>query len=99
MESERLRERLEAENVYLHVELDEANGFREFVGLSPVLRVALEKVRRVAEKRTCLALGEPRAGIELFARTRQGAVRSATGRSRPLVPTGAPSPLACFLAA
>ena len=31
-----------------------------------------------------LLLGEPGAGIELFARTRQGAVRSATGRSRPL---------------
>ena len=69
-ENARLRERLEAENVYLHAELDEAHDFREIVGRSPTLRATLEKVRQVADTNApVLLLGETGTGKELLART------------------------------
>jgi transcriptional regulator with GAF, ATPase, and Fis domain len=68
-ENERLRERLEAENVYLQAELVEARDFGEIVGRSPVLRAAVEKVRQVADTTApVLLLGETGTGKELLAR-------------------------------
>jgi formate hydrogenlyase transcriptional activator len=68
-ENERLRERLAAENVYLHAELVEPHDFGEIVGRSPALRAALEKVRQVADSTaSVLLLGETGTGKELLAR-------------------------------
>ena len=68
-ENARLRERLKAENVYLHAELDEAHDFREIVGRSPALRAILERVRQVADTDApVLLLGETGTGKELLAR-------------------------------
>ena len=72
-ENERLRERLQAENVYLHAELVEARDFGEIVGRSPALRAALEKVRQVADTDAAvLLLGETGTGKELLARALHG---------------------------
>jgi transcriptional regulator with GAF, ATPase, and Fis domain len=68
-ENERLRERLEAENVYLHAELVEARDFVEIVGRSPALQAVVEKVRQVADTTApVLLLGETGTGKELLAR-------------------------------
>jgi formate hydrogenlyase transcriptional activator len=68
-ENERLRERLEAENVYLHTELVEARDFGEIVGRSPALQAVVEKVRQVADTTApVLLLGETGTGKELLAR-------------------------------
>jgi transcriptional regulator with GAF, ATPase, and Fis domain len=68
-ENERLRERLEAENVYLHTELVEARDFDEIVGRSPALQAVVEKVRQVADTSApVLLLGETGTGKELLAR-------------------------------
>jgi transcriptional regulator with GAF, ATPase, and Fis domain len=68
-ENERLRERLTAENLYLHSELVEALDVGEIVGQSPALRAALEKVRHVADTTApVLLLGETGTGKELLAR-------------------------------
>ncbi len=67
-ENERLRERLEAENIYLKGELGEALDFGEIVGRSAALRAALEKVRQVADTDApVLLLGETGTGKELLA--------------------------------
>jgi transcriptional regulator with GAF, ATPase, and Fis domain len=72
-ENARLRERLEAENVYLHAELDEAHDIREIVGRSPALRATLEKVRQVADTDApVFLLGETGTGKELLARALHG---------------------------
>ncbi len=72
-ENGRLRERLEAENVYLHAELDEAHDIREIVGRSPALRATLEKVRQVADTDApVFLLGETGTGKELLARALHG---------------------------
>jgi formate hydrogenlyase transcriptional activator len=68
-ENECLRERLVAENVYLHEELVEAHDFGEIVGRSPALRAAVDKVRQVADTTApVLLLGETGTGKELLAR-------------------------------
>ncbi len=68
-ENQRLRERLEAENVYLKAELGEARDFGEIVGRSAALRGVLEKVRQVADTDApVLLLGETGTGKELLAR-------------------------------
>ena len=72
-ENERLREHLQAENVYLHAKLVEARDFGEIVGRSPALRAVLEKVRQVADTDAAvLLLGETGTGKELLARALHG---------------------------
>jgi formate hydrogenlyase transcriptional activator len=69
VENERLRERLEAENVYLKAELGEVRDFGEIVGRSAALREVLEQVRQVADTdASVLLLGETGTGKELLAR-------------------------------
>ncbi len=82
-ELESLKNRLEAENVYLQEEIRTQHNFEEIVGNSPALLEALHRVERVAPtESTVLILGETGSGKELFAR----AVHSRSRRSqRPLV--------------
>ena len=82
-EVERLKERLEAENVYLRREVSEAHPYREIIGQSEAIRKLLHQVNQVAETdMTVLVLGETGTGKELVAR----AVHGQSGRSeRPLV--------------
>jgi PAS domain S-box-containing protein len=79
----RLKDRLQAENVYLQEEIRTQHNFDEIIGNSPSLLEALSKVERVAETdATVLIAGETGAGKELFAR----AIHSRSGRrQRPLV--------------
>ena len=68
-ENERLRERLETENVHLKAELSEARDFGEIVGRSAALRETLARVRQVADTDApVLLLGETGTGKELLAR-------------------------------
>ncbi len=78
-----LKERLEAENTVLQLEVRRSGGFEEIVGRSPVLARLLEQVRRVALTDTpVLVLGETGTGKDLVAR----AVHDASPRrSRVLV--------------
>jgi formate hydrogenlyase transcriptional activator len=82
-EVERLKERLEAENVYLRREVSEAYRDREIVGRSEAIRKVLQQVKQVAgTDMTVLVLGETGTGKELVAR----AVHGQSGRrERPLV--------------
>jgi transcriptional regulator with GAF, ATPase, and Fis domain len=82
-ELEGLKNRLEAENVYLQEEIRTQHNFNEIVGNSPALLDSLHRVARVAPTdSTVLILGETGCGKELFAR----AVHSRSKRShRPLV--------------
>ncbi|HJR59426.1 MAG TPA: sigma 54-interacting transcriptional regulator [Vicinamibacterales bacterium] len=82
-ELEVLKNRLEAENVYLQEEIRTQHNFNEIVGNSPVLLEVLRRVELVAPtESTALLLGETGSGKELFAR----AVHSRSRRSgRPLV--------------
>jgi formate hydrogenlyase transcriptional activator len=80
---ERLKERLEAENVYLRSEVSEAHRHRAIIGQSEEIRKMLEQVNQVAgTDMTVLVLGETGTGKELVAR----AVHGQSGRrERPLV--------------
>jgi formate hydrogenlyase transcriptional activator len=82
-ENQRLRERLEAENVYLQEEIREARDFGDIVGQSATLRAALNKVDQVASTDApVLLLGETGTGKELLAR----AIHARSRRSRePLI--------------
>ena len=82
-EVEELKNRLEAENVYLQEEIRTQHNFNEIVGNSQVLVEALRQVERVAPTdSTVLISGETGCGKELFAR----AVHSRSRRAdRPLV--------------
>lgn len=82
-ELHRLRDRLQAENLYLQEEIQTQHNFSEIVGNSPALVSALRNVERVAPTdTTVLILGETGAGKELFAR----AVHSRSRRAdRPLI--------------
>jgi formate hydrogenlyase transcriptional activator len=78
-----LKQRLEAENVYLQEEISRAHNFEEMVGTSPALVGLLRQVEQVAPTdATVLVLGETGAGKELIARAIHD--RSAR-RDRPLV--------------
>ena len=67
-EVELLRDRLQAENVYLRAEVREKVGPGAIVGQSAALRQALDQVERVAATNsTVLLLGETGTGKELFA--------------------------------
>ena len=82
-EVEALKDRLQAENVYLQEELRTDRHFNEIVGNSSALLEALRQVELVAPTdSTVLIVGETGCGKELFAR----AIHSRSRRSdRPLV--------------
>src|SRR5262245_3416052 len=78
-----LRDRLEAENVYLQEEIQQEHNFGEIVGRSPALQRVLALVQTVAATNaTVLILGETGSGKELFARAIHERSRRA---DRPLV--------------
>jgi len=82
-EVESLKNRLNAENVYLQEEIRSEHNFEEIVGRAPMLMEALDQVERVSQTdATVLIIGETGTGKELFAR----AIHSRSGRKqRPLV--------------
>ncbi len=67
-EVSRLRDALQAENIYLRREVKERFGASAIVGQSASVRMALEQARQVAgTDSTVLLLGETGSGKELFA--------------------------------
>jgi formate hydrogenlyase transcriptional activator len=82
-EVESLKNRLNAENIYLQEEIRSEHNFDEIVGSAPILLEALDQVERVSQTdATVLIIGETGTGKELFAR----AIHSRSGRKgRPLV--------------
>jgi chemotaxis protein methyltransferase CheR len=82
-EVERLKNRLQAENVYLQSEIKLAHNFEEIIGQSRSIKGVLEQVEQVAATdATVLILGESGTGKELLAR----AIHSISPRnSHPLV--------------
>jgi PAS domain S-box-containing protein len=82
-ELETLKNRLQAENVYLQEEIRTEHNFEEIVGNSPALVDVLGRVEKVASTdATVLIQGETGTGKELFAR----AIHSRSARKgRPLV--------------
>jgi formate hydrogenlyase transcriptional activator len=82
-EVQELKNRLQAENVYLQEEIGREHNFVEMVGNAPALLAALRKVEQVAPTdSTVLIIGETGTGKELIARAIHG--RSARC-DRPLV--------------
>ena len=82
-EVESLKNRLEAENLYLQEEIRTEHNFEEIVGNSPALLAALEEVEQVAgTDSTVLLVGETGTGKELFARALHSRSRR---KDRPLV--------------
>jgi transcriptional regulator with GAF, ATPase, and Fis domain len=64
-ELQQLKERLEAENVYLQEEIRTQHNFNEIIGNSPALLEALRKVERVAPtEATVLIAGETGSGAD-----------------------------------
>ena len=82
-EVQRLKERVEADNVYLRKELSETHRDGEIVGTSDAIRKVLKQVRQVAvTDMAVLILGETGTGKELVAR----AIHASSARKeRPLV--------------
>jgi formate hydrogenlyase transcriptional activator len=67
-ESQRLKEQLQVENVYLRQEARERLGLTRIVGQSPAVRRVLDQVEQVAVTDSAvLLLGETGTGKELFA--------------------------------
>ena len=82
-EVQRLKERVEADNVYLREELSETHRDGEIVGKSEAIRKVLKQVRQVAvTDMAVLILGETGTGKELVARAIHG---SSARKERPLV--------------
>ena len=82
-EVEKLKNRLEDENLYLQNEIKLSHNFEEIIGKSDAIKNILGKVEQVAATdSTVLILGETGTGKELIAR----AVHNISGRiNRPLV--------------
>src|SRR2546426_11659157 len=55
-EVSQLRDRLQAENVYLHEEIKTQQGFEDLVGQSPALAALLRKVEQVAPTDTTVLI-------------------------------------------
>jgi formate hydrogenlyase transcriptional activator len=82
-EVESLKNRLQAENVYLQEEIRKEHNFEEMVGQSPALLSVLRKVERIADTdATVLVCGETGSGKELIARALHN---SGPRKHRPLV--------------
>jgi PAS domain S-box-containing protein len=82
-EVQRLKERVEADNVYLREELSETLRDGEIVGKSEAIRKVLNQVRQVAATdMAVLILGETGTGKELVARAIHG---TSARKERPLV--------------
>ncbi|TMB28028.1 MAG: GAF domain-containing protein [Deltaproteobacteria bacterium] len=82
-ELERLRDRLQAENVYLQEELRSEHNVDEIVGSAPALSELLDKVTRVAASDAAVLIqGETGTGKELIARALHD---RSPRRDRPLV--------------
>jgi len=68
-ENQRLKDRLQDENLVLREQIDQALMFDEIVGASPALRAVLSRVSKVAPTdSTVLLTGETGTGKELIAR-------------------------------
>jgi formate hydrogenlyase transcriptional activator len=68
-EIQRLKERLEEENIYLKEEISEVKGFEDIIGKSDALKYVLTRAEQVAQTdATVLLLGETGVGKELIAR-------------------------------
>jgi transcriptional regulator with GAF, ATPase, and Fis domain len=82
-EVQQLKERLQAENLYLREEIQGAHNFKEMIGQSDALAKTKRQIEQVAETdATVLVLGETGVGKELIAR----AIHNLSKRSeRPLV--------------
>ena len=82
-EIEQLKNRLQAENIYLQEEIKIQHNFEEIIGAGAALKKSLRKVEQVASTdSTVLILGETGTGKELLAR----AVHNLSDRrDRPLV--------------
>ncbi|MDH3672547.1 MAG: PAS domain S-box protein [Gammaproteobacteria bacterium] len=79
----RLKDQLQAENIYLREEIDLDHHFGEIIGQSEDLKKLLVKVKQVAATdATVLILGETGTGKELFARAIH---RLSQRKDRPLV--------------
>jgi formate hydrogenlyase transcriptional activator len=77
-EIQRLKDRLQDENLVLREHIDQALMFEEIVGASPALRAVLSRVSKVAPTdSTVLLTGETGTGKELIAR----AIHKRSGRS------------------
>ncbi len=82
-EVERLRTRLQAENLYLREEVQSVYGFDEFVGKSDLLKHLLNKIDQVAATdASVLIMGETGTGKELVARA---IYKHSNRKDRPLV--------------
>lgn len=88
-EVNKLRKKLESENIYLKEEIKTEHNFEEIVGSSKVLEDMLENVDKVAKTdATVLIRGETGTGKELVAR----AIHNLSKRSgRPLVKVNCPA--------
>jgi PAS domain S-box-containing protein len=76
-EIKRLKEQLEAENIYLRAEVDLREGFQEIIGESGTVKDVVRKIQQVAPMNaTVLLMGETGTGKGLFAR----ALHQASGR-------------------
>jgi formate hydrogenlyase transcriptional activator len=82
-EVERLRDRLQEENLYLQEEIRSAHNFDEIVGRHPVLMELLSQIGPVAASDAAVLIqGETGTGKELIARALHG---GSPRRDRPLV--------------
>ena len=82
-EVQRLKNRLQAENVYLREEIELQHNFEEVIGEHPAMKAVLRQVEQVAPTdSTVLILGETGTGKELIARAIHNHSRR---KARPLV--------------
>ena len=69
-EIKKLKEQLEAENIYLREEVELKDGPRDIVGVSNPLKYVLHRIQQVARSKTTVLLtGETGTGKGLFARS------------------------------
>ena len=88
-EIERLKDKLQKENIYLREEIRLAHGFDEIIGESPALRHCLQAVEKVAPTDVpVLILGETGTGKELFARAVH---KLSNRRDKPIVSVNCPA--------